>query len=463
MRFKFLVVGVFFLLACATAPLYYRQLEQLINGQNYSSALALVDEKRSDVYGEKDILLYWLDRGFLEHLAGQYAASNDSFERAKQLSDEYFTRSVTAELATFLISDNVRPYYGEDFERTLVNCFSALNYVFLNQYDEALVEARQADFYLTTLQTKYGFKNVYKEDIFARYLSGIIYEAKGQINDAYISYWKALKSYENSPDLFGVARPPLDLVNRLYYWAKKFFPDDLAEIKRRWQNYLDTAFRPADTEIVVIGYLGVAPVKVDNFFEISFGQGWFYVGQVYGNAEFSELNRARAVARSLAAEEQIRLAFPKYLDRYWEVNGLKVEFGDKNYPAEEIVDIGSVAKRSLEDHITRIYAKTIARAAIKYALSKEIENRVKKQSGEGAGFLARSLLQAVSAATEVADKRCWQILPRKIVIGRIPVVPGKYNLRIDFLNNQLATVTSKNLDSVLVKKGENFLILPALW
>jgi hypothetical protein len=462
-RKYFFLGGAFLILACATAPLYYRQLEQLVNGENYSSALAMLEEKRSDVYGEKDILLYYLDRGFLEHLDGRYAASNDSFERAKQLSDEYFTKSVTAELASFLVSDNVRPYYGEDFERALVNSFGALNYVFLDKYDDALVEARQADAYLTSLQTKYGFKNVYKEDVFARYLSGIIYEARGEINDAYISYWQALKDYRDFPDVYGLARPPQDLIDRVYYWAKKSFRDDVADIRHRWGNYLNEDFRPEATEIVAIGYLGVAPVKIDNFFEISFGKGWLYVGQVAGDAEVAEIDRARSIARSIAAEEQIRLAFPKYTNRFSSVAGLRIQVAGKYYPAAEVEDIGAVAEKSLADHIGRIYARTIARAAIKYALSKEISSRVEKQNGRGAGLLAGALLRAVSTATELADKRCWQILPGKIVAVRIPIAPGTYNVSVDFLSNTSGVVMNKNVNAVVAKKGQKkFLLFAAI-
>jgi len=85
-----------------------------------------------------------------------------------------------------LSNDLTLPYEGEDFETVLINVVAALNYVLLNQWDDALVEARKVDHKLNVINDRYDKKNVYKEDAFARYLSGILYEGKGELNDAFI-------------------------------------------------------------------------------------------------------------------------------------------------------------------------------------------------------------------------------------------------------------------------------------
>lgn len=131
----------------------------------------------------------------LLHLDSQYSPSNLAFESAKQLAEKLFTKSLSKELSTLLVSDNLRPYYGEDFERALLHVFSALNYHLMGDATGALVEARQVDFLLTKLQTDHGHKNIYTEDAFVRYLMGLLYENQGEINDAYISYWKSLEAY----------------------------------------------------------------------------------------------------------------------------------------------------------------------------------------------------------------------------------------------------------------------------
>ena len=57
--------------------------------------------------------------------------------------EELYTRSITAEAGAMLTNDNLLPYEGEDFEKVMVNVVGALNHVYLQQWDDALVEARR--------------------------------------------------------------------------------------------------------------------------------------------------------------------------------------------------------------------------------------------------------------------------------------------------------------------------------
>jgi len=40
--------------------------------------------------------------------------------------------------------------------------------------------------------SKYEGKNKYREDAFIRYVTGVLYESRGGINDAFIAYRKSL-------------------------------------------------------------------------------------------------------------------------------------------------------------------------------------------------------------------------------------------------------------------------------
>ncbi|HMX95517.1 MAG TPA: hypothetical protein PKC50_09755, partial [Elusimicrobiota bacterium] len=157
---------------CA-AGLGIRELNGLVARGEFAQAAVRV-EGAKDSYGAKNALLFELDRAFLLQLAGDWATSNTVFEQAKRTAKDLFTKSVTAEASTFLVSDNMRPYYGEDFERALIHVFCAVNYTLLGQPAEALVECRQVDFYLKTLQADFGRKNAHTEDAFARYLAGLL-------------------------------------------------------------------------------------------------------------------------------------------------------------------------------------------------------------------------------------------------------------------------------------------------
>ncbi|GAF99605.1 unnamed protein product, partial [marine sediment metagenome] len=82
----------------------------------------------------------------------------------------------------------------------MVNLFMALNYVGMGNWEGALVEARKVDNKLSVINSKYEEekKNVYKEDGFIRFLMGALYEAEGEINDAFISYRKAEEIYRSA-------------------------------------------------------------------------------------------------------------------------------------------------------------------------------------------------------------------------------------------------------------------------
>ena len=92
----------------------------------------------------------------------------------------------------------------------------ALNYTAAGHHEDALVEARKVDSKLNVINSRYADdkKNVYKEDAFIRFLMGVLYEAEGEVNDAFISYRKAEEIYRNDYAAnYGVSAPSLLIVD----------------------------------------------------------------------------------------------------------------------------------------------------------------------------------------------------------------------------------------------------------
>ncbi|MFC1546284.1 COG3014 family protein [bacterium] len=404
---------------------YYNNLLNLIKQEDYASASTLAEQSKEKVYGNKNALLYYLDKGLLLHSNGNYEESNTAFERAKQISQDYFTKSITAEASTLLISDNTRPYYGESFERALIHVFSALNYIFLNDENSALIEARQVDHFLKTLQTNYGHKNVYKEDAFARYLMGMIYENQNDINNAYISYYKALEAYNKFKDVYNVSMPTA-LINDAVHTAKLLgFDNEVTNILNTWQAKISPKPKSYG-ELVIFHYNGICPVKIDNIFEISFGKAWFFVGQyqVQGQEE-EQVDQAEVIARNIFAEEQVRVAFPKYVLSPYQIKNVtaQIDLPSNNQFREQgilVQNIGSIAEKSLESRITRIKGRAIARSVVKYTLAHKAAAQVKKQSNDDVlGWFTKKALTTLAGASEKADKRSWRSLPDQIRMIKI--------------------------------------------
>ena len=184
----------------------YHTLESyLVNNDCAAASDYLENHKKK--YGSNRELLFLLDSAMINMLCGNYEKSNENFHRAEALTEELWTKSITKESAAFLLNDYTVPYSGEDFEKALINLFSAINYLKLGQFDDSLVEVRRLDSVLTMLNDQYSKKNIYKEDAFGRYLSGIIYEADNNLNDAYIDYYKAFHTFQDYEEKYGTPMP----------------------------------------------------------------------------------------------------------------------------------------------------------------------------------------------------------------------------------------------------------------
>ncbi|MBI5555823.1 MAG: hypothetical protein HY920_08255 [Elusimicrobia bacterium] len=461
-----LLLVLFILAGCGANRLtYYDTLNNYVSQKKIAEANKQVEDNADKFYGEKERLLYYLDHGYLFHIGGDYPKSNLMLDEARKLAKDYFTKSITQEASTFLVSDNLRPYYGEDFERAITHVFSSLNYVFLDKSEDALVEARAVDDFLKLLQTNYGSKNTYKEDGFIRYIMGLLYENEGELNDAFISYRKALYTYRDQQKSLGTEIPQ-DLFNSAMDAAASLqFNSEREELRKDFSkqasSFDQSKAAKTDGEIVVIHYNGLVPHKVDNILEIAFGKAWVYVGAVKTEGAAAEsVSTAGTAIRSIAADEQIIAAFPKYVPTNYTITSSIVELGDKSKPTEVVEDVGKIAVKSLADRLGRIYAKTIARAAIKYALSRAARQKIEEKSNNAVGaFLLSSTVKMAAALSEKSDKRCWQVLPDTIRMARFRVPEGNYSLKINYYNRSGGKVAGEEKTGVAVKKGKKTFIL----
>jgi tetratricopeptide (TPR) repeat protein len=457
-RKSLFVAGAFLLAGCATT-LTLRDLNNYTLKNEFAPAAEHI-EKQKKSFGENNALLYHLDRGMLLHLANRYSDSGQALENAKRVAQELFTKSVTAHLSTFLVNDLMTPYYGEDFERALIFVFSAINYAAQNKGEAALVECRQLDSFFRALRFD-GERSAYHDDAFARYLAGLLYENQGETNDAYISYMKSLEGYDDYATFYKTPRPPRLVQDALRTARQLGFSDKVADIQRRWGPVPPPLSPDEETgEVVLLHYSGLGPEKVDSFFEISVFKGWPYVEQVSTKSQDdTQVEQARAVFRSLGADKMIRIAFPKYRRNEVRIQRVEVQSGSSTVRGELVEDVGAIAVRNLEDRVLRTRVKAISRAVVKYLLSQQIAHTVEKNGNENLGFIVRTILQAASAATEVADKRAWRTLPDQISMARLSLPPGSQSLTVRFLDAQGLLIESREVNSVTVTPGKKTFII----
>jgi hypothetical protein len=435
LRFLPLVLGIFLFCSCAASIKHYPHINQCLLKEDYDSAWKLVQKSREE-YPKRNAVLYYLDEGITLHLAGRYQESNESFSRAESIMDELFTKSLSKEAASFLISDNTVPYRGEDFERAMANLFMALNYAALSAWDDSLVEARKVDSKLTVINASYDEdkKNVYKEDGFIRFLMGTLYEAGGELNDAFISYRKAEEIYRDDylPN-YGV-RPPEFLIQSLLTAAKGMgFYQEMEEIQSKYPRVVfgNPSEKRGMAEVFFIHYNGIGPEKVEDSFITTMPDGYV-----------------------------MKMAFPRFVKKNFRISHGEITLRNQEqcplgpFPTVLMEDIGAIATTNLDNRINRIRAKAVARATTKYLASKAAEKAAKDQGGDFAGLFVKLAANVASVATEQADIRHWRLLPAEIRVGRTVLPPGEYSGEIDFVDSSGAILGSKVLEPFSVRAGE---------
>ena len=382
-----------------------------------------VEQVREMDYGKNQKLLYLLDAAQVNMLCGRHEKSNEYFHEAEELAEDLWTKSVSKEAAAFITSDYTIPYGGEDFERALINLLSALNYAILGQHDEALVECRRLDANLNLYNDKYANKNVYKEDAFGRYLSGLIYEATGGMDDAYIDYYKSYKVFQDYGRDYGTPTPSA-LVEDLLRTARATGRlEDLGS-----ELGLDGPVKLAHEEarklgkIVFVHLNGLSPVKVEESIVVVTKSG------------------------------PIKIAFPKYVVRKPACGKSElVASGGLGARTELFEDINGIAVKSLDDRKVRVVAKTIARAVVKQVVintaASQIDDRVARDA-------TKMVLNIVNLALERADKRSWRTLPGEIYLARLYVPAGDYDLAVKMCGG-----SKRPLKSVSVKSGETKFVM----
>lgn len=445
------------LAACASPADVNQQMLPHLESGNHAGALAVLESSEDD-YGDKDAVLYHLERGMLHHYAGSYEESNESLERAKRLAELHYTKSITAEASTFLANDNTRPYYGENFERALLHAFGALNYQALGRTEEALVEIRQLNFLLRQFAVDDGQGNRYQDDGFGHYLAALFFEEDRDWDEAWVAYKKALDAYAGYAELYGV-QTPAGLRRDARRLAARLGREVEIEFQGRYGLEALEPVPPDAGQVVVLHYNGRAPVKIDTFIDIAFVHGWPYVNKIDVEGEDQKkIAQASQIATSLFASDMVRIAFPEYRDVPHRIHHVDVHpaSGGRVVPAELVENVGAIAQQDLQDRIARVRAKAIARAVVKYAIGKIAEEAAREAGGKDYGDLAGALVSVGSAlvrtASEVADKRAWFTVPDEIWMCQLDLAPGDRMLKLSYRNTQ-GEVVQEEVTRVQVVPG----------
>ena len=429
MKFRVLVLlalgALFAFLSCAGSPDAYTQIDAGVQSASYENALSSLENKkgpaRKTVYTPKNDILFYLDRGMIRHYAGLYTDSSDDLQNADLLIEAAFTKSISQEIGSYLVNDNVKDYSGEDYEDLYLNVFNSLNYYHNNDLQGSLVEIRRLNEKLNVLADMYERAkgkvldsnrqldpsqlpveaSKFSNSALARYLGMLFYRATGNNDSARIDYEELGRAYSLAPEVYTNPIP--------------------SSIKDELESPLDGQGR-----LNVIAFAGLSPVKEEENILIPL--------------PFPPPNN------------MARIALPKMVNRPQTVQWAELVLNNgEKFRLELLEDMGAVAQETFKSKYGLTVLKTAARAITKAAASASLARAAAKKNNNGLGSLVGLLGRIYSEATEHADTRLSRYFPRYALVGGINLASGNYEATLNFYGNG-GLVSSENRE-ITIREG----------
>ena len=406
----------------------------LVEG-NYEKASKNLDQNKL-LKKNRNRLLYLLEKGKVEHLLRHYEKSNEFLEEADRLM-EANRQSAKDIMAGTLINPMMQSYRGEDFEKYMVHYYKALNYLQLQDTEEALVEARRISLRQYAQEAEAG-SNHYTQDAFSLILQSLVYEKAGDLNNAFVACRNAANLYlDRGGNYYGTAMPGQLKTDLLRLAWMNGFRDEL----EWYENKLGMKWNPEQSlpkdELILFWENGRAPVKKEEnvFFSLSEQGGNYFFTD---NRDRYKIPFNHHSSASIGSGHSFRLAIPYYEPQPLKYHSAHVQTAGGNIFFEPAQAINELAIATMNEQRLREMAKMLTRLAIKKLAEEATKpDKDEKDSKHKNRMEAVSLgLKIFSLASEKADTRNWQSLPHTIQYVRIPLGPGTNQLKVEITGAQ---------------------------
>ena len=451
---------------CGSLGSHYLLVDKSLLANDYRQADAIIQKAEED-YGAKSRVLYGMDRGMTLQLAGEYEQSNFVLEKAEDEVERLYTRSLRTESFAFMTNDNNLPFEGEPYEQVMINVLKALNYASLNRWQDALVEARRIDHRLNVLTDRTKEKAAYRDDGFARYLSGILYESTGDLNNAFIAYRKAYETFDASRAWSHTGVPSQLRADLLRTANALGLSQEFSEYQH---EFPDTVWKSVEeqqqlAQVLVISYNGRAPRKEDQFLDLPVSTdalALVLVNRGLSSGNSPQHRAADSVLYGLNGRV-VRVALPKIIPQKTQVPvdtlSLTSEQGQPVIVRTELAqNVTALADKALSERIAGIAVKAVARAAFKYSVAegatRGAQHSVHGDAAPWVGLAVGLLTKGFAVASEESDKRSWRTLPDEIHLARTWVSPGTY--RVGTAANG---TTSSSTQTLSLRAGETSIVI----
>ena len=363
---------------------------------------------------DKTALLYNLERGELLRMDRRYEDSTNAFLLADIKVKEWEETAKTnptklmGTVGAALISERLKNYEGQDYEKVWLTTRLAMNRVALGDFENARVDIKRTherEAIIAEFRSKetlaaeeeakskgaaaggkelngypvetlndpevLALKNGYQNAL-SHYLAGFMYEVLGESGLAAPGYRKAI---ELKPETGVLEEGLRGLDNRTSFTWKR---------------------RQRMTDVLFVVEAGDAPARKPKAFQLPVPTGR---GMVLTSISYPVIEPSKdpLLTTLSAAGTDLKL--------------------------EKVVDVNVMARRALKDEMPGMVLRGVTRAIAKGVMQNELQ--------KGGGLVGGLIGAVASAATEVADDRMWRMLPGRVYIARGYLPPGEHVVTVN--------------------------------
>lgn len=411
---------------------YSDQMVPLRNQLLLGHAAEALPKVRESTPGDDTYVLDQLERGRIAWLAGQDGVSKQGFAAAdsrlawEDNQAQYRLSHGLDQAGSLLTNDQTMAYRAPDYERTMLHHYLALNYLQRGDAEGALVEVRRANQVqeralkaradevrkakeeseeaeadtaaegemrqlmsrgapeLDRLigQVKNGFQNAY-----TFYFSGVLYEAAGDLNDAWVDYQRG---YQIAPDNQSLQDALLRLA-RL-----RGSVDELRETEKRVGRKAPPLARDQG-QLVVLFEDGLIPARREIFLPLP-------------------------ISTSSGDFRTFTVAVPYYDNRASDTGPLTVSAGKQAGRTSSLVRLEALAAKDLQERLPGM----LTRQALRLVAKEQLRRSAAKEGGD----VGNILVGIFNTLSERADTRSWLTLPAEASSWQGMVPAGEVQLRL---------------------------------
>lgn len=422
------LIAVLCFSSCASTPGDHAPSVKSAQERNYEKSLSIIESKKTKIYGKKSEVLYYLDTGLLLHYNNDWQASMSSLSAAEKKIYDLYTKSITAEVGSFILNDNVLDYSGEDYEDIYLNVFNSLNYYHDGKIDDAVVETNRAINKITALSNKHQ-QELIKARNAAKLKKGetasISFHDSALAEYLRMLYCRSIGDYDGAATNQRMIKDAFTTQKQLYNFS---VPESVDE---------ELSFPSEKARLNVLAFSGLSPVKDE------------VIIRDYGLADFS-------FALALPELKKSEYPFSRIV-----VRAENVENGKTTVQALDTIEsLENVAVETFALRRDVIYAKAIARSVTKAVTSNvgmEVGEQLSYSDDDGVAAVG-ILMQLFSLAgnitnqvAEHADMRISRYFPARASVCGITLEPGLYDIQIDYYGKGNKIIYSDSRENVSLK------------